>query len=258
MLVQDNFKSIGEFVAWVDAHEGDCQNRHCCSEQRRQMGFTKLESFSQAKQLLIDGWVSKAVELTTKLKAKMKEFDNDTGRKSVYDVVGHQACVARYLQGIPTSMVRTISIPKHQKVVTLVKMNAYMADVSDQQIFDNSVKALVIALKLESMGYDVNLDILACSSVMGHDSALRVRVKSSTERMNIAKTAFPMIHSDMFRRLVFRYRENKKELGVRGMSIGYTNSTQRTIELGVVKKNEYLLEAFIGDIDETIAKMGLK
>lgn len=255
MLYSDSFKSIGAFVEWLDAN--DAGRPHPYSEDRLTTGFTMLRTYDEAKQLLLNGWNSKAEELVATMKAKFVELSQNKGRRPVYDVVGHQASVPRYLQGVPTNMVRNVSVPKRQKVVTLVKVNSYNAGVTSDEVLMNSAKALQIVMRLESMGYDVNLDLLACSSVSSDDSALRVRVKSSSERINISKVAFPMVHPDMFRRLVFRYRENKPQFKT-NYTIGSSNTTRRILELNVIKPGEYLLEAFIGDIDETIQKMALR
>jgi hypothetical protein len=180
-------------------------------------------------------------------------------KRSKFDVVGGNCSVPRYLQGIPTAMINKKSVMQKQKVITIVKHIGYLGNVSADKIMENSIKALQIVKKLEAQGYRVNLDVMSPAISANETAVCRVRIKSANERLNVSKVAFPMVHPDMLRRMVFRFREVCPELKSRTW-IGSMGSTiyDRAKVKSFLKEGEYYLHNFIGDIDLEIAAMKLK
>lgn len=169
--------------------------------------FTHTDSFEEAVDLMKNGWTDMAQKLTKKLKDIETEMVPMTKRKSVYDVAGYQCSVPRYLNGIPTSMIRTINAPAKQKVVNLVKSIDYSGSVSVDKMLEESIKAMQIVKKLENQGYRINLDIMLGSTQSYDGFIIRIRIKNASERLNISKLAFPLVHPSMLRRLLFRWIE---------------------------------------------------
>lgn len=205
--------------------------------------FTKTKSFEEATELLKNGWTDMANKLTQKLKAIEKDVEPTVRRKTVYDVAGYQCSVPRYLNGIPTSMIRTVNVPVKQKVINLVKSVDYNGGVSADTIVEESVKAMQIIKKLEAQGYRVNLDIVI-GTIERKSIVCKVRVKNAGERLNISKLAFPLVHPSMLRRLFFRFIEVYPEITkdfVRGYGAPATDSQLRA----ALKENEILLPAII-------------
>ena len=66
--------------------------------------FTGTHSYEEAEDLLLHGWDEMAKELTEKL-GNVKANSNKYKNKTICNVSGYQACVPRYLQGIPTNMI---------------------------------------------------------------------------------------------------------------------------------------------------------
>ena len=66
-------------------------------------GFTQTNNYDEAVQLFKNGWNDMAKNITQKLNIiKNQQVDAEV-QKIMYDVVGFQASVPRYLQGIPSS-----------------------------------------------------------------------------------------------------------------------------------------------------------
>lgn len=205
--------------------------------------FTKTKNFDEAVELFKNGWSDMSQKLTQRLKVKESETAVMTKRRNVYDVVGYQCSVPRYLQGVPTSMVRTVNTPVKQKVITLVKSIDYNGGTTTDQIVEESIKALQIVKKLEAQGYKINLDI--CLGTMKRKKFMvRVRVKNASERLNISKLAFPLVHPSMLRRLMFRWIEVYPNI-TRDFVRGYGRPATSEQCRAVLKSNEYLLPNFV-------------
>ena len=173
-------------------------------------GFTHTHSYDEAVKLLKDGWQDKAQELTKKLSVVKNQVVSTQVQKVIYDVVGFQASVPRYLQGIPTSMVNKKLVPIKQKIITLDKDISYNCSITTEQIIEASVQTLQLIKKIEAQGIRVNLNLVwgASAGHTGHTKeVVKVRLKSANERLNISKLAFPLVHPSMLRRLFFRYLE---------------------------------------------------
>lgn len=224
-------------------------------------GFNQTRSFPEALELLKHGWDNMAKKLETTLKLQANQEDTKKVVRSHFDVAGFQASVPRYLQGIPTSMVNQKKVQQKQKVITIVKHVGYLGNISANTIVENSIKALQIVKKIEALGYRVNLDVMspAMASSDNETAVVRVRVKAAAERLNIAKVAFPLVHPDMLRRMVFRFREVCPELKDTSWKHGYGATIyDRSVVKSFLHEGEYYLHNFIGSVDDEIEAMKLK
>jgi hypothetical protein len=259
-VIYNEFKSIEDFIGYINDTPLNALFRweqHCSviGDYR----FTGTRSYEEAMGLLKNGWDDMAKRIETKLNLIANEVQPKTTQRSKYDVVGFQASVPRYLQGIPTNMINKKPVVQKQKVITIVKHIGYLWDVSADKIVENSIKALMIVKKIEAQGYRVNLDVISPAEEGNEIAICRVRVKSASERLNVSKVAFPMVHPDMLRRMVFRFREVNPEIKNHGWSSGMGCSIyDRARVKSFLKENEYYLHNFIGDVDEEIKNLNLK
>lgn len=169
--------------------------------------FTKTKSYEEATKLLQDGWDDMANELVKKLKVEQNQIVDAQVKKILFDVVGFQASVPRYLQGIPTSMVNKKLVPVKQRVITLDKDISYNCGISADEIIKASVQTLHLIKKIEAQGIRVNLNLIWGIRAGKTKEVIKIRLKSANERLNISKVAFPLVHPSMLRRLCFRYVE---------------------------------------------------
>lgn len=205
--------------------------------------FTKTKDFNEAVELFKSGWSDMAGKLVQKLKVIESKTVPMVKPRSKLDVCGYQAIVPLYLQGVPNNMVNKKMVPVKQKVITLNKSIDYSADVSTNQIIEESIKAMQIIKKLEAQGFRCNLNIVLGSSAGGKQFLMKVRIKSANEKLNVSKLAFPLVHPSMLRRLFFRFMEvypNVTKSFVHGYGFPATSE-----QLRKVFKGEYLLPNFI-------------
>ena len=211
--------------------------------------FTGTHSYEQAVEMFKNGWESKAEELTKKLKVIQNQVIDAQVQKVLFDVVGFQASVPRYLQGIPTNMVNKKLVPIKQKIVTINKDISYNCGVTTEQIVEASIQTLQLVKRIEAQGIRVNLNLIWGVKASGSNEIVKVRLKSANERVNISKLAFPLVHPSMLRRLCFRYLEVAPTI-THGYLYGYGAPLDGS-QLKTYCKDEYVLpRLFNGDLSK--------
>ena len=223
--------------------------------------FTQTKNFEEAVDLMKNGWQDMSQKLTQKLKIEEKRFEPATKAKNVYGVSGYQAVVPLYLNGVPTNMVSRKQVPVKQKVITLNKSICYGWTTTTEEIIQESIKAFQIVKRLEAQGYRCNLNvILGTSEDSDGQYIAKVRVKNSTEKLNLSKLAFPLVHPSMLRRLFMRWIEvypgvPKSFVG----GYGHPMKVEQIKEVAPLENGEYILPAKIAkDINQikTIEDLG--
>ena len=201
------------------------------------------------------------------MKTKINVKAQNDQFKNVYDVAGGHVSVPRYLVGVPTNMIRKVPVERKDKVITVVRFCAALGSVSTNTMIENAIKFVQIIQNLEANGYRCNVDVAFGSSKNYiHDlkpgdyknySVVRVRIKKSSERLNIAKMCFPLVHPSMFRRLVFRLREMNEDYSYwagPGDVASFYRSTYNSHDgdnfaKKFVNKNEYIVPMFINNVE---------
>lgn len=169
--------------------------------------FNYFGKFEEAEKALTAGTWSTGIEkLNVAFGAEAKNLEERKRQKMFYDIVGYQASVPRYLQGLPQNMINSKPVQKKERIITIVKHVGYLADVTADEIISNSAKALAILNKVEQMGIRCNLDIYSPAKRNG-TGIIRIRIKNANERLSVGKLAFPLANPDMLRRCIFALRQ---------------------------------------------------
>lgn len=214
------FNSISEVVKYNrEAERTTFYKQYHRSDELGRYDFTKTNSYEEAEDLLLHGWDAMAEKLTK----KMGNVKCQSGykNKTMYSVQGYQASVPRYLQGIPENMIANKRVETKQKVLNIVKDFGYSASDSSGRIEKESIKVLRAVNDLESKGYRVNLSITFVSRERGKYVGMMIKIKNSSQRMNIKQMAFPLVHPSMFRRIVFGLIERLPETQHFGYGYGW-------------------------------------
>lgn len=238
-----DFQNITELVHFIETNE-IYPNFTCPNSIYGGYSFTGTEDFEEAKDLLLHGWEYGTIEIKRKVEAR------NTGvmlkQKTVYDVAGYQCSVPRYLQGIPTNMINKKSIPQKNKVITINKCCSYSASVDRKTIIEESIKVLQLVNGMEKQGYRVNLNVLF-GTVKRNISVIKVRIKSSSQKLNVKQTAFPLVHPSMLRRIILAVWERSKECSHYGFEKGYGFPADKNVYEKALNKGEYLIPSEISE-----------
>ena len=209
--------------------------------------WTGTSSYEEAVSLFKNGWQDMAKTLTKSIKVKQNQVENAQVQKVMYDIVGFQASVPRYLQGIPTSMINKKLVPVKQRVITLNKDISYNAMVRTDDIIEASVQTIHLIKKIEAQGIRVNLNLIWGSGAGETREVIKIKLKSANERINISKLAFPLVNPSMLRRLCFRYFEVAPTI-TKEYRFGYGTPLDG-VQLKTYCKDEYVLpRLFDGDL----------
>ena len=216
-------------------------------------------SYERATELITNGWDAQAKKLSSKVSPISGAREGVKSSKPAYGVVGSQASVPRYLQGIPTNMVSRQMTYSKQKVITITKGISYSARCSAEHILEESTKALQIIQALENGGQRVRLNVMIATTrkergkVVGN-SICKVCIKQPDERLSISKMAFPLAHPSMLRRFFFKWFETDPFIDFDLTSTFGTPSSLDVKELAM-GETEYFLPEEIPNIDEVVEKL---
>ena len=199
--------------------------------------FTKTESFEEAMKLFREGWSVEAQDLVIKLAEAEKKAQAQSVNRRCYDVAGGFVSVPRYIQGKPNCMIRMKKQQIKQRVIDVYKSIDYSGSTSADTIIEESIKAMQLVKRIESMGVRANLFITIGVKTFSntYKVIVNIKVKDASEKLNVSKLAFPLAHPSMLRRLMFRFIEVSN----------YTNSTKYVYSYGKVVKAREMREALV-------------
>lgn len=257
-IIQD-FDSIGDLTSYLATAPTSqlFRDKNLSSQNEDRAAFYGTNTYNEANDMLIKGWDAKAPMLAQRIKANETTTHQAQRRTPTYNMVGGQASVPRYLQGIPTNMIDHKQTPVKQKIITINKDLAYAANVRTSEIEAEGIKALQIIKGLEGKGFRVKLNTIWVSSVGNTFHTVKVCVKRPEERMNLLKMAFPLIHPSMLRRFGFRCLETNPHVTERSFTWGY-GAPDGGMYRQIMAKGEYLLPAYIPSVDKLIEQIGGK
>lgn len=244
MVIFDSIMEVVQFNRKTERTK-DYREYHV-SDDKIRTDFAATSSYEEAEDLLLHGWDSMAEKLTNRL-GKVTCKNNGYKNKTVYGVQGYQACVPRYLQGMPDSMISNKCVVTKQKVLDIVKDFGYSGVTSTEKIEEESIKVLKLVNSLESKGYRVNLSITFVSGGRKY-TGIVMKIKNASQRMNIKQMAFPLVHPSMFRRIVFGLIERLDETKNFGEGYGYCTDYEETKHLF---KGQYFIPRIVSEQEIT-------
>lgn len=179
-------------------------------------GFNYFRDYYEAINALKYGWEHGRKEITSKIiELNLATNKNDKKIKNEYDVVGGNACVTRYLQNIPTNMIKSTIVSNNTKEINVYKSFPYIGTVSADEILNDAAKSVIIINKLEELGYKTNLYIVKVNKSLNNDNnkvAIRIKIKDAKMKLNLKKIAFCLFNPDMQRRIMWRLIELDPDL----------------------------------------------
>lgn len=252
------YNSFGEFISDISSLPENkfFKNRKLSSQEVEDSDtdWRYSRDYARAVYLATNGWDEASEKMSKKVKISNTVSSTVRSSRPAYGVVGSQASVPRYLQGIPTNMVSRQTTYSKQKVVTITKGISYAGSCSPKFIMEESIKALELIQALESKGQRVRLNVMLASTQGDKSSICKICVKQPDERLNISKIAFPLAHPAMLRRFLFKWIEVdpfiKFDLG---SAYGYPSDLET--KKRALQENEYYIPEKIEDMDKLIEQL---
>jgi hypothetical protein len=251
-----NFNSISELVVYCKTAPINTNVFKGLQSVKGDYHFTQTSNYDEAVNLLLNGWENGASKLTKELRIANKNTKEI--QKTVNDIVGFIPNVPLYLQGVPQNMVNKKSVKVKQKVITLLKGINYHGGIKAEQILKDSVKFIQIVQAIEAKGIRVNVEVVSWVTdneyaldplkASGEEIFMRVPIKKASERLNLSKMSFPLLHPSFLRRIIFRARETELRVtnSYFGRGYGYSVMAGKFVP-SLINKNEYYIPALISD-----------
>lgn len=241
-------------------------------------GTFYFDTFDEALKALKYGWEDGRCQLESKVK-ELNLRTNETKKiKYEYNVVGGNVCVPRYLQGIPTNMIKSNMVSKETKVINIYKTAPYTSLVSTEEILEDAAKTVIIVNKLEELGYKVNLYVTKLNENHRREIkfGVRVKIKDAKMKLNLKKISFCIINPDMQRRMFWRLIELDPDLlePLGGYGVGIDNrimafNNYSNVNLSKALKREYskyfkmeendiIIPPFLDDVDKFLEDLQIR
>lgn len=252
------YPSIADFITDINSlpnnkfyKDRDCSSQRTDSDDQ---GWYASRNYAEATELLTHGWDSAATKMSQKVKLTSGVSSSVRSSKPAYGVVGSQASVPRYLQGIPTNRVSRQMTYSKQKVVTIAKGISYSGWWSSEAILRESIKALQIIQSMENAGQRVRLNVMIATTKGEKTAICKVCVKQPDQRMNISKMAFALAHPAMLRRFFFKWIETDPFVDF-DLGSAYGAPSTLSIKEKAMADNEYYIPEEIKDMDKLIKQL---
>lgn len=197
---------VEKYNSAVEVSE-DCKTRAITDEcfdnmSKKHLGsWDGVKSYDEALELMRNGY-QPTVE---KLRERMKVSKMGDGKRIsfVNNIVGAVPVVPLAMMGVPNNMVDMRMKPIKCKVLDVYYDLTCSCGVDSDDIIRNGQKVLGAILELEKQGYKFNL--YAVQTYSGDDDVdvLCVKIKSSSQPLDLKRMSFPLTHTAFFRVIGF-------------------------------------------------------
>lgn len=161
-----------------------------------------VESYEEALELMNNGWSEKVTELKAALK-DCKALQTNKRIAFRNEVYGFAPVVPLAILGVPNSMINTTMKPIKAKVISVYYDMTIHCGNSAEQLIKNGRKMVATIVKLENMGYRVNLFMVQAYCDYTSGDMLAIKIKSAEQPLDLKRICFPIMHAAMFRVIGF-------------------------------------------------------
>lgn len=184
-------------------------------------------NMKQAQELALRGW-SEHLPMVKRLTDSLEHhFDNALVNTfdPIADVSGQVVDMGKYLSGEPECMIdfRPVTLTKVGRVVSIHVNNTYSGSTNADAVVKRGAAICALIDCIEKTGNVV--EVFAESVISGRSSggdilSYSVRVKASTDAMDMGKLLFAIAHPAMLRRMVFAVMERENSAIRSAFNIG--------------------------------------
>ena len=221
--VIESYNNAWEVVK--DCRERSITDSHFSDKSKASFdSWEGVKTYDEALNLLEKGY-QPTVE---KLKERMRDLGKVGTQKRMKienGVVGGAPVVPLALMGVPKAMIDTKIKPIKCKVIDVYYDVTCSCGTSSEKIIKNGQKLLGAIMELERQGYKFNLYAVQTYSDRESVDVLTVKVKSSSQPLDLKRLSFPLTHTAFFRVIGFDWYSRcpkAKYRGGYGCALGYT------------------------------------
>jgi hypothetical protein len=224
VTVNKIFNSLGEFERYLAAAKVNqiFAGKLLASQTSgyRVDDFFFTENFASANQLLLNG-DPKSYRRITATADIISNPAESPKNKPFADVCGYNVIIPNYVAGVPLQMWNRRKNIMQAPVITLIYNTSIYDGIKPDDVATAANKLYNAIQAIETGGTFVSLYVYAGASMHSQSANLMVKVKSSDERLNVYKCAYPMINPSFTRRHFLRLIETEPALTDKSWCAGY-------------------------------------
>lgn len=228
-IVHENFKSLLHFLDIIENRNVNKVFKEIESRLSSEHGserFTKTNSYFESSELIKTGYSEPLDQLKKGINKKVSSAVQ-TKTRAKMDIVGFTPIVPAVLIGRPDSMFNRVKTPQKQKMINLVYNFGGTANISPAELIKGGINFLSLVNILEKQGYRIKIDLLLVTALQGRkitSTSCLITVKEFSQRLNLLKLCYPLVHPSMLRRNGFKWIETQPELTDSDYLRGYGTS----------------------------------
>ena len=160
-----------------------------------------VETYEEALGYMKNGYQP----IVEKLKIKTKCKKTGTVKRTTFsnNIVGYAPVVPLALKGVPNCMIDMRQKPIKCKVIDIYYDMTCSCSTDSEEIINAGSKLLGVLMELESQGYRFNIYAVQSYSDSKSCDMLTVKVKNSTQPLDLKRISFPLTHTAFFRVIGF-------------------------------------------------------
>lgn len=233
-VMLERYNSAMEMVA--DLRKRKITDMSFYDKSKEEFGkWEGVKTYEECLQYMQNGYQPTVDALKESVKPSVK---GDTKRISFKnDIVGGNPIVPLAMIGVPNCMQNTYIRPIKAKVIDVYYDMTCSCDTSSKSIIEAGQKILGTILRLEQKGYKFNLYAVQsyCNSICNSIDAdmLCVKVKSSSQPLDIKRMSYTLTHTSFFRVLGFDWYSRTPKGTYRcgyGHALGYDLDSAEEID----------------------------
>lgn len=182
--------------------------------------WSGLKSIDEAKTYLREGWSDKVPQLKTVIRNVDKTYPQSKMVKFVDSVEGFIPIVPKAIMGLPDSMRDCTKKVMKGKVINILYDFNFLSGVSNDEIMKAGFDMASMVIKLEKLGYRVRFSSMFTFTDECSADVCIVNIKSETQPLDIKRMMFPMMHTGMYRGVIFGWYERCPSGKYRGGGYG--------------------------------------
>lgn len=206
------FANMTEYHTYLEEGVVQPAFEHYQASQSGSQKFTGTADYTDADKLYMFGDKKNAKKINEKENIKMmikKYAATKPTTKKFVCVAGAVPHVPNFIAGVPTNMVMLKRVKVKERVMDVFFNMAIPCYVETETIIKTTVELFKAIMTIESNGTRVNLYVGECvrnsrnTQVVG----MAIKIKHSTQPIDIEKMVYPLVNPSMLRRHHFRFME---------------------------------------------------
>ena len=94
-------------------------------------------------------------------------------------------------------------------------------NISPKTLYKGGINFISLVNMLEKQGYRIKINVMFISITENEMASFTINVKQHSQKLNLLKLSFPLVHPSMLRRFAFKWLETSPDIKNKTFSEGY-------------------------------------